>query len=390
MADSITVVPADADLLTEYDALATRAYGRPVDDVTQLAGHADVRVALQGGRVIAGGLGMLIPQHFGGRPVPSACLGAGCVAPEHRGDRLTVRMLNERIRPLAEQGAVLATVWTSSNGYARRMGWEAPVPVFSFSVATDALKRDFAPGDFEIEHGLTPDSEELQRNLAPLWNGTLRRPSWWTAHTQRRHDLTFYRFSRPGRGAGGYLSLATRQHDRHGAHLDVHDFWASDEAVASAMLAFLGRHNSRIRSIGFQRTSLPPHPLLLHGLHRYGSATAEVWHPWMLRILDLPEAVRLRGWPADLDTTLPIGIEQENGDTDRYLLQISHGAADLQPTTAECRVRLTHRQATVWYAGGYRSTAAARMAGVRAADEQSLATLIRSTTEHELWLAEHF
>ncbi|MFE7927547.1 enhanced intracellular survival protein Eis [Streptomyces sp. NPDC057456] len=390
MGDSITVIPADEDLLNEYDALATRAFGRRVDDVTRLAGHADVRVALQSGRVIAGGVGMLIPQHFGGRPVPSACLGSGCVAPEHRGDRLTVRMLNERIRPLQEQGAALAALWTSSNGYARRMGWEAPTPVFSWSVPTDALKRDFDPGDFEIEHGLTPDSEELQRHLAPQWNGTLLRPPWWSAHTQRRHDLTFCRFSRPGRLPAGYLSLTARQHDHQGAPLDVHDFWASDYSVASAMLAFLGRHNSRIPNITFQRTSLPPQPLLLHGLHRYGSATAETCHPWMLRILDLPRAVRLRGWPADLDTTLPIGIEQENGDTARYLLQISHGAADLQPTTIESRVRLTRRQAAVWYAGGYRSTAAAHMAGVRAADEQNLATFIRSTADHEAWLAEHF
>ncbi|MDX3697802.1 GNAT family N-acetyltransferase [Streptomyces europaeiscabiei] len=390
MGEAITVVPADEDLLTEYDALATRAFGRRIDDVTQLAGHADIRVALHGGRVIAGGLGMLIAQHFGGRPVPSACLGSGCVAPEYRGDRLTVRMLNDRIRPLQEQGAVLASLWTSSNGYARRMGWEAPVPVFSWSVQADALKRDFAPGDLDIEHGLTPDSEELQRRLAPRWNGTLLRPTWWTAHKQRQHDLTFYRFNSPSQPTAGYLSLATRQHDRHGAHLDVHDFWAADDTVASAMLAFLGRHNSRIPTINFQRTSLPPHPLLLHGLHHYGNATTESWHPWMLRILDLPEAVRLRGWPADLDTTLPIGVEQGNGTTDRYLLQIAHGAAELQPTTTEPRVTVNRRQATLWYAGGYRSTAAASMAGVRATDEQSLATLIRSTTEHELWCAEHF
>ncbi|MEU9153661.1 hypothetical protein AB0D59_24690 [Streptomyces sp. NPDC048417] len=51
---------------------------------------------------------------------------------------------------------------------------------------------------------------------------------------------------------------------------------------------------------------------------------------------------------------------------------------------------VNRRQATHWYAGGYRGTVAARMAGVHATDEQSLATLIRSTTEHELWCAEHF
>lgn len=98
----------------------------------------------------------------------------------------------------------------------------------------------------------------------------------------------------------------------------------------------------------------------------------------MLRILDLPHAVRLRGRPADVDTTLPVGVEQGDG---RYLLQISHGTAELTPTTTGPRVALNRRQATIWHAGGYRSTASARTAGVRTTDEQSLATLIRSTTE---------
>ncbi|WP_217236448.1 enhanced intracellular survival protein Eis [Streptomyces sp. AC555_RSS877] len=391
MAESTTVVQADENLLHEYDALATRSYGHRIEDITRLGPYADIRVALREGRVVAGGLGLLMPQFFGGRPVPSACLGSGCVAPEERGEHLTVRMLNERIRPLQEQGAVLATLWTSSNGYARRMGWEAPTAVFSWSVDTDALKRSFDPGDIDIEHGLTPGIENLQQELAQQFNGPLLRPDWWTPSQHKKHDLTCYRFSRPGRPPSGYLSLATRPREQHGAHLAIHDFWASDDSTAAAMLSFLGRHNSRVASVDFQRTSLPPHPIMLHGLHRYRAATAQAWHPWMLRILDLPEAVRLRGWPTDLDVTIPIGVGQENGDAyDRYLLHISSGAAELHPTSIESQIRLTRRQAAVWYAGGYRSTAAARMSGVQATSPHELAALIRSTTEHESWLPDHF
>lgn len=139
------------------------------------------------------------------------------------------------------------------------------------------------------------------RQLAPLWNGTLLRPSWWTAHKQRQRNLTFYRFSRPDHRPAGYLSLATRQHERHGARLDVHDFCAGDEDVASSMLAFLGRHNSRIPSIAFQRTSLPPHHLLLHGLHRYDAATADTWgHEQCSGLVDQPwEGCGGRTFPID-------------------------------------------------------------------------------------------
>jgi predicted acetyltransferase len=87
----------------------------------------------------------------------------------------------------------------------------------------------------------------------------------------------------------------------------------------------------------------------------------------MLRILNVPESIRLRGWPDDLTTAVPIEIENEAGDgTQRWMLQISAGAAEITPTTTEGQVTFTRRQFAVWYAGGYRSSASAHMAGVHA------------------------
>ncbi|NGO08103.1 GNAT family N-acetyltransferase [Streptomyces sp. HC44] len=97
-------------------------------------------VGVRNGQLIAGGIGLLVPQYFGGQAVPSAPLSAGCVAPEERGARLSVDMLAERLRHLRDQGAVVSTLWTTSSGYVRRLGWEAPVPVFAWSIATDDLK----------------------------------------------------------------------------------------------------------------------------------------------------------------------------------------------------------------------------------------------------------
>lgn len=73
-ASALAFAEADDELWHEYDLLARRAYGQPVEDITRLGAHADRRVALRGGKVVAGGLGMLIPQWFGGRPVPSASM----------------------------------------------------------------------------------------------------------------------------------------------------------------------------------------------------------------------------------------------------------------------------------------------------------------------------
>lgn len=389
MNQQLTFAPADDGLWEQYNQLATRAYGHPVGDITHLREHADLQVAVRGGRVVAGGLGLLVDQFFGGAPVASACLGDGCVAPEERGEHLAADMATERLRPLIDRGAVISTVVTSSTGYARRLGWEAPTGVLAWAVATDNLKRSFTTADFEVEHGLTDEAEALQRDLARQWNGPVHRPTWWPRWKHDKSNLTTYRFALSGHPVTGLLSLTTKRHERHGMSLVVHDFWAAGQPTAAAMLAFLGHHNTRARTIEFRRGALPPYPALLHGL-RHHRTTAEAWHPWMLRILNTSEAIRLRGWPTDLTTAVPIEIENETGDCARWMLQFSDGAAEIIPTHVEGQVTFTRRQLAVWYAGGYRSTTSARMAGVHTTSDKALTTLVRSTTQFEPWLPDHF
>ncbi|MFE1957719.1 enhanced intracellular survival protein Eis [Streptomyces sp. NPDC059479] len=391
MSDSIRIMKADDELWQQYSSLSTRSYGHPVSDVARLRPYADIRVAVRDGRVIAGGLGLLGRQFFGGAPVPSALLSAGCVAPEERGTHLSVRMVTERLRPLRDQGAVVSTLWTSSNGYARRLGWEAPTPVFSWTVPTDELRRGFDEAGFEISHGSPRQPSLMYEDLASRWNGPWQRPSWWERWQQEKHpSLTNYQFNRPGQQPTGMLSVAFEDHPAEGPRLVVHDFWATSGEEAAAMFAFLGRHNSRISSVAFQRTGLPPAPMLLHQLRRSGSLAARAWHPWMLRVLDLRQAVQLRGWADETDLTLPIEVVTEDGAaTERFTLRIADGKGELTPTTREGRLTLTRGQFAVWYAGGYRSAAAATLAGLNG-DPRSIAQLLHTTADREPWLPDHF
>jgi predicted acetyltransferase len=393
--EPLTVQAADDALWQEYTALATRGYGHPVDDLGVLRPYGDARVAVRGGRVIAGGLGLLVGQYFGGRLVPAACLAGGCVAPEERGDRLTVRMVAERLRPLQEQGAVLATVWTTSTAYARALGWEAPTEVLSWSVPTAELARSTREtrdgAGYEVTHGATASTAALQNKLAAQWNGTWRRPGWWESWQQSAHPTqATYSFAIPGRAPDGVLSLVVENHPANGRTVVVHDFWAANDQVVATMLGFLARHGSRIPTVTFQRTGLPPAPLLLHTLRRAGAASARAWHPWMLRVLDPGRAVRLRGWPTDLDLTLPIDVTDQCGQpAERFTLRIHAGDGELEPSTRHGDIRLTRGQFAVWYAGGYRSAAAAGLAGVRGAPT-ALTQLVHATSGQVPWLSEYF
>ncbi|MFB6551258.1 enhanced intracellular survival protein Eis [Streptomyces sp. NPDC056405] len=374
----------------QYDAVATRSYGHSVGDILLLRHHADLRIAVARGEIAAGGLSLIGQQYFGGKPVPAALLGAGCVAPEHRGSHLSTRLITERLRPLQEQGAVLATLWTAATGHVQRMGWTAPVQAFSWTVPTDELRRSFTDANWVVTQGRTHHSDTLQHQIAARWNGPWKRPSWWNTWLQAKHPgLTTYEFRLPHHAVSGSLSVAF-EHHHDGRRLVVHDFWPATAQAAAAMLAFLGRHNSRIPTIDFQRTALPPAPLLLHHLHRAGSVTAQAGNPWLLRVLDLRKAVRLRGWPADADLALPIEVTNHAGDdTSCFSIRIHDGTGELEPSGRPGHVTLTQGQFAVWYAGGYRTTAAALLSGVHG-DPAAVRQLIHATSDQEPWMADHF
>jgi predicted acetyltransferase len=387
------VLEPDEQLWAQYDEMAERAFGHRVGDITALRDVAVARVATRAGRVVAGGLGLVVDQHFGGRPVPGACLGAGCVAPEERGRRLADLLMAERLRAVRDRGAVVATLWTSSTGYVRRLGFEAPTPVHAWTVPTEDLRRlDGArvdlDGAYEVEVGDTDDGRALQRDLAAEWNGPVLRPDWWWSWKQGKSGLITYRFCRPGQLVEAVLTIEVSRRLPRGLHVIVHDLWAATTSATAAVLAFLGRHHSRTETIQFRRAALPPYPALLHRLPRF-RLTSEAWHPWLLRILDLPRALRLRGWPPDAELELP--LEVIGDDPPRtYLVRIAGGAAEAEPTAVAPAVRLTPGQLAVWYAGGYPSAIAARLSGVAADHPPSLTALVRATTAHQPWLPDLF
>ena len=384
-----TFAEPDDALWQQYDELATRCFGHRVRDITFLREQAVARVATRDGRVVAGGLALAVEQFFGGKAVPSACLAAGCVAPEERGHRLADLLMTERIHALREGGAVLATLWTSSNAYARRLGWQAPVPVFGWSLATEDLHTFTADG-YQVELGLTPGARALQRRLAAEWNGPVLRPDWWWSWKDAHSDLITYRLSRPGQPTEGLLTIATAPRHPRGMQLIVHDLWATNTAAAAAIYAFLGQHHSRAEAVQFRRSALPPYQTLLHGLHRH-RLTAEACHPWMLRVLDVPAALRRRGWPADLSFATAIEVRGDPPDQpSRYLLRVADGAADVEVVDVEPVVRFSRGQFAVWYAGGYTTATTARLGGVHSDSTNALATLIRAIHDQDPWLPDLF
>ncbi|MEU8733696.1 sterol carrier protein domain-containing protein [Streptomyces tendae] len=100
--------------------------------------------------------------------------------------------------------------------------------------------------------------------------------------------------------------------------------------------------------------------------------------------------MRLRGWPADADLALPIEVANQAGNaTTRFSLRIHDGSGELEPSGRPDHVTLTAGQFAVWYAGGYRTTAAALLSGVRGSPAV-VRQLVHATSDQEPWMADHF
>lgn len=391
MSDIDFVSATDAQW-NEFIKLAKRSYGHEIRDAELLRDVADKRVADHDGAVIGGGVGLHVNQFFGGRAVSSGLLADGCIAPEARGSRLAVDLVKARTEALRERGAVISSIWTSSNEYGRRMGWEASCHVFSWRVRADDLRRAFAPQGYFAHLGLTKSAEALRRTLSRDWNGAIERPPWWSEWKRRKSDLVEYRFEDEESDTGGLLALTMKRDAVYGMQCEVHDFVAANDAAAASMFAFLSRLNSRAEFIDFRRGCLGPNPYFLHNLHRF-RAEAKSWHPWMLRILDLPGAVAQRGWPDPITTGLVVEVSDGlngAGRQERYRIEVTGGPGIATITKTPPDVVLNRCQLACWYAGGYRSEATALHSGISFSSPGAASTFLAMTATHEPWLADHF
>ncbi|WP_432109579.1 GNAT family N-acetyltransferase [Streptomyces sp. AA1529] len=377
------------------------AFGKVPYDHATLRAHGVSAVAVRGTQVLGGGLFLPFDQYFGGRPVPSGGVAWLAVAPWERGAGLARRLTEEgtdRLR--GAHGAVLACAWTPAPGLYRRWGWEAAAVASS-----QVLHPAELPAPRSRFETVQPDEAactRLRNALAPGWNGTLRRPAWWHGWKQRTAPgaLTLGVVRRTGDGAGGadgaggelagYATVTVEPHRPWGVAAVVHDLWHAELDALAALLAAVGARSPQVREIRLRRSVLPRPSPLPWLLDRY-AVREDGWYPWMLRLLDVPAALRARGWEPRARGAVGLEVVQPEGGTQPYALTFEEGRMRVRrgsgPTART--VRLPSATLAAWYAGGLPLRHAARL-GTAAGDVRDLDLLDALVAGPAPWLPESF
>lgn len=351
---------------------------------------AVVRVARDGGRVIAGAAAYRVGQMFGGREVPAGAVADVCVAPERRGSGVARALLAEMVAAMRSRGCAISPLWPSSVRVYRGSGWEVSGGEWEFRVPSHELAGLRGQGEPVPEPGLSVRA--LQRRRAAAFDGPLARPDWWWRwkHPTPPTEHTF-RYAWVESGAvTGFLAFRQTEagHPSEGHGLDVLELWTDTPDATRGLLGFLGSHASMVREIRFLHAALPSSPPIVHAAeldHLDGS----VYGPWMLRLVDPGPALEARGWPDDGRARIHLQIADPLRDAaERLVLEIEGGSATATPG-GNGAVRIGVGALSAWYAGHLRASDAARL-GLATGPGRDLAALDRLTGGRPVWLPDHF
>jgi len=323
-------LPADDTELREFTRIASQALffpGVDLDAWVGREGRENVRVARRDGVVVGGLVIQRMGQWFGGRSVPMGAVRAVGVAPEHRVAGVASQLMRTSLAEMHRDGIPISTLFPATQPVYRRPGYEQAgvrlmyqMPTATIDVRERSLTlRPIEPGDHEAVYQAYGDrsrrtSGNLDRNDW-CWRRVFDPPPW----LPKTYGYLVERDSR----VRGYAVYAQKEADRttHKHELELVDLVFLSPDAGRRLLTFLADHRSMAPNVRW--CGAPAEPTLLLPAEQACSVVHRI--DWMLRIVDVPRALEMRGYPPTVDTQVDFDVHDDilahnNG---RFVLEVS-------------------------------------------------------------------
>ncbi|RAY17210.1 GNAT family N-acetyltransferase [Actinomadura craniellae] len=300
-----------------------------------------------GDRLVASARILDLAQWWHGRAVPMAGIAGVSVAPEDRGRGAGRRIMAAVLERCGALGSPLSVLFPATTPLYREFGWEHAGAQHVIGLAAEGL-RTLAAEPVPVRRPGPQDAAEVAAVLRRVHAAAADcGPLDWGEDEWR------LRLDEPG-GRFRYLAddgFLSYRWIRDGAALEVDKLVAGSERTLRALWAIVGSGSSIARTVEVR--AAPHDPVLWLVRERPDDEVRR--HPWMLRVVDAPAAVAARGFPAGVDVSAPLVIEDPlcPGNTGSWRLTVSGGAGGLEPAgaAAERAVRLGPRGLAALYAG---------------------------------------
>lgn len=349
-------------------------------------GQDNLRVICHGDTVL-GGLGIYpMGQWFGGQRIPMHGIAGVGIAPEYRGAGVARSLMTETVKTLYPQGVPLATLYASTSQLYRSVGFEQAGTYCLYQLPTQSLTTKdrslpitaFDPSDLAV---LT----QLYQQRAQHTNGNLdRHPAIWEQMLEDEPPAYAYLIGDETQPEG-YV-IFTHQVDSGCYNINILDWVWLTPAAGQRLWTFFADHRSLAKDIYWYGAPVDPLQLFLAEQTYQVKKTER----WLLRIIDLPKALTLRGYPLALEAELHLQVEdpQLPANSGRFVLQVSQGQGQVR-TGGRGDLKLNIQGLSPLYTSMLTAQALKLLGAVDGSSEVlALATTLFSGPHP--WLSDHF
>lgn len=358
------VTPKDEERRRALAPILGAAFGFPSDDALvwlSKAGEDNIRALVDDGETIGGLIVIPMGQFFGGKSIPTTGVAGVAVPPAARGRGTATTMMALLLRELRRAGTPLSTLYPATVSLYDRAGYGIAGGLHRTEIAA----RDITGGDtlLSMREADTKDERAIRKvytAYAAKRGGWLDRGPYVWRRTRARHDGSLARGFVAERGGRieGYVFYHQERTTDGEYHLQITDMAYATPDSARTLLAFLRQHKTLADKV---RWACAPDDGLLSFLgdrrHRL-----ELHFPWMLRIVDVAEALSARGYAPAVSGRLTFDVRDDviRANRGRYVLDIEGGAGEARPG-GRGALRLGVRALASLYSGHHRASRLAEM-----------------------------
>jgi predicted acetyltransferase len=329
---SVLSSPAAATRCSEI--MAQSFVARAEDELSYLhqVGFDNVRLLRSGGEIL-GGLALLpMGQWFGGRRVAMTGVASVAIAPQVRGQGAATALMTALLQELAARGTALSALYPAVQALYQKVGYGLGGSRYTWRIATDQIQLGYAPLPcYPLPATqLSPHWPTLQQHLGQLQSGRLD-----------RHDLIWQRLLMPpgdgtifayGIGAEpsprGYL-IGYQERGPNGTILTLRDWAATSLEAMQSLWALLYQQRGQIDWVQWAGGAVDPLALALPEQRLTGRDQSQ----WLLRIIDIQQALTQRGYPTAVGGDLHLQLRDPllPGNNGRFILTVEGGRGHLAP-----------------------------------------------------------
>ena len=389
---TITIDELQADEAEAVGAMLMQAlhFGMPADQLRpwmEKRGLDTFRVAKLDGQLAAALNIIDMAQWFGGVAHPTAGISAVGVAPEFRGRTIGAALMDAMLREMRERGVFLSTLYPATTQFYRTLGYEraGSRTIYELVPATITVRQPADHALVAAPHAEPADFDALHTQFASTQAGMLQRPTlMWNRIFQPSNGTPFRYLVRDGDGQNvGYIVyLQGGQFE----DMRVLDWCAITPHAVRALLAFVGGHRTMVSKVLWPGA---PNDAALYHLTEQGIKVN--WAlDWMLRLIDVPQALAVRPYPPELRATVHFDLTDERFEWNhgRFVLHVANGVGTIE-RGGTGNISLHVRDLAALYSGHF-TPAELRIAGSLLGPAADLATLALVFSGPRPWMPDMF